>query len=131
VLIKIKNKIMSNRLIGLAVACAAIPAVLIAHPVENKDLTGVWELKVRPHDAARTLKGRETSEKCDPWRRDRGQRSVPHGKKLPSPKRSSIVAYQRNDLLQSAMTAEKPKQVDREKKHEKADLGKILHPRRR
>jgi|ERR1700722_6613615 hypothetical protein len=25
----------------------------------------------------------------------------------------------------------KPKQVDREKKHDKADLGKILHPRRR
>jgi hypothetical protein len=25
----------------------------------------------------------------------------------------------------------KPKQVDREKKHEKADLGKILHPRQR
>jgi hypothetical protein len=46
---------MNNRLIGLAVACAAIPAMLIAQPVENRDLTGVWELKVRPQDAPRTL----------------------------------------------------------------------------
>ena len=46
---------MNNRLIGLAVACVVFPAMLIAQPVENRDLTGVWVLKVRPHDAPRTL----------------------------------------------------------------------------
>jgi hypothetical protein len=50
-----KEKTMNNRLIGLAVACVVFPAMLIAQPVENRDLTGVWVLKVRPHDAPRTL----------------------------------------------------------------------------
>ena len=46
---------MNNRLIGLAVACVVFPAMLIAQPVENRDLTGVWILKVRPHDHAAPL----------------------------------------------------------------------------
>jgi hypothetical protein len=50
-----KEKTMNNRLIGLAVACVVFPAMLIAQPVENRDLTGVWVLKVRPHDAPRAL----------------------------------------------------------------------------
>jgi hypothetical protein len=46
---------MNNGWIRFAVACAAIPTMIIAQPVENTDLTGVWVLKVEPRDAPRTL----------------------------------------------------------------------------
>jgi hypothetical protein len=46
---------MKNKLIGLAVVFLTIPTMLVAQPVENRDVTGVWALKVGPRDVPRTL----------------------------------------------------------------------------
>jgi hypothetical protein len=37
---------MKNRLIGLAVLCAAIPVTLLAQSSEKKTLVGVWDVKI-------------------------------------------------------------------------------------
>jgi hypothetical protein len=49
------NQGMKNRLISLAALSVAIPTLLVAQPIEKNDLTGVWALKVTPHDAPRTI----------------------------------------------------------------------------
>jgi hypothetical protein len=37
---------MKNRLVGLAVLCAAIPVTLLAQSSEKKTLVGVWDVKI-------------------------------------------------------------------------------------
>jgi hypothetical protein len=39
-------KTMKNRLVGLAVLCAAIPVTLLAQSSEKKTLVGVWDVKI-------------------------------------------------------------------------------------
>jgi hypothetical protein len=101
-----------------SLGCAAPRIFVEAGQLRRRIIS--WEL-------ARGLRGNLSISK-------KGRKSLNSGRLFKKKGRAQTIAYSGISTKRSAAIGDdrrKPKQVDREKKHEKADLGKILHPQRR